>query len=540
MVVQNNFLFIAFIFVTFMMLDAWQSESYDYKSLDKNHIIEKKNIENKNINKEVFSRENYITVITDLFILKINTYGGDIEEASLRTYLSNTKNNLPLKILDRSKNFIYKLKSGFITKNDHDINNLIHIPNFISDKKLYILEDNSDYLQVPLFYNGENGLKYVKNFIFKKNSFSLKINYSIKNTNKDKMEMMFFGQLEQSIKDQEINNGYNFNFHTYRGAAYSSDNNKYKKYDFSEISNDKNLNVITSNGWIAMLQQYFIVAWIPKIENKYKFYTKNIPKDEKVSIGFQSELFSIDQEEEKNIESTLWIGPKLQDKMYEVDANLGLTVDYGWLWFIAQPLLQLLKFIYKYINNWGISIIIITFMVRGIMFPLTKAQYTSMAKMRILQPKIIEIKNKFSNDKKRQSKEMMSLYKKQKVNPLGGCMPLIIQMPIFLALYYMLSGSVELRHAHFVLWINDLSSKDPYYILPIIMGITMFLIQKISPSSISDPVQKKIVSFMPLIFTIFFLWFPSGLVLYYIISNLVTIIQQYIIYKDLKKVGILI
>lgn len=224
--------------------------------------------------------------------------------------------------------------------------------------------------------------------------------------------------------------------------------------------------------------------------------------------------------------------------MAAVAPHLDLTVDYGWLWFISQPLFKLLKFLHGFIGNWGFSIIAITFIVRGVMYPLTKAQYTSMAKMRLLQPKLQAMRERIGDDKQRMSQEMMALYKSEKVNPLGGCFPLLIQMPIFLALYYMLMGSVELRHAPFALWIHDLSAQDPYYILPILMGVTMFFIQKMSPTTVTDPMQQKIMTYMPVIFTVFFLWFPSGLVMYYIVSNLVTILQQQLIYRGLEKRGL--
>ena len=238
------------------------------------------------------------------------------------------------------------------------------------------------------------------------------------------------------------------------------------------------------------------------------------------------------------VNATFYSGPKVQSELKDLAVGLNQTVDYGWLWFISQPLFKLLKFIHSYLGNWGFSIIAITFIVRGIMYPLTKAQYTSMAKMRMLQPKLQAMRERIGDDKQRMSQEMMALYKAEKVNPLGGCFPLLIQMPIFLALYYMLMGSVELRHAPFILWIHDLSAQDPYYILPVLMGVTMFFIQKMSPTTVTDPMQQKIMTFMPVIFTVFFLWFPSGLVAYYIVSNLVTIIQQQLIYRGLEKRGL--
>ncbi|MBK4765378.1 MAG: membrane protein insertase YidC, partial [Pantoea sp. Brub] len=358
------------------------------------------------------------------------------------------------------------------------------------------------------------------------------------NNTKNTIELSVFGQLKQSITlpkyHDESNN--NFALHAFRGAAYSSDQNKYKKYKFEKILENKNLNVKTKNGWVAMLQQYFVTAWIPHNEGVNNFYTKNFVNS--VAIGYKSEPIVISPNSNKSFYSTLWVGPELQDKMRIVAPNLDLTVDYGWLWFISQPLLKLLKFIYSFVGNWGFSIIFITFIVRGITYPLTKAQYTSMAKMRMLQPKIQAIRDRLGNNKQKISQEMMMLYRTEKVNPLGGCLPVIIQMPIFLALYYMLSNSVELRQAPFIFWIKDLSAQDPNYILPILMGLTMFFIQKMSPATVTDPIQKKIMVYMPFVFTVFFLWFPSGLVLYYIISNLVTIIQQQIIYKSLSKAGL--
>ncbi|MDE5285315.1 MAG: membrane protein insertase YidC, partial [Buchnera aphidicola] len=264
-------------------------------------------------------------------------------------------------------------------------------------------------------------------------------------------------------------------------------------------------------------------------------YTSN-ENHEIAIIGYQSPIFNVPSHSHFVIKSKLWIGPEIQKDMAAVAPNLDLTVDYGWLWFLSQPLFQLLSFLNKIIGNWGFSIIAITFLMRAVMYPLTKMQYVSMAKMRILQPEIDKIKMNFSHDKQRMGQEMMLLYQKEKINPLSGFLPILIQMPIFLSLYYMLIGSVELRHAPFILWIYDLSGPDPYYILPIIMGFTMFIIQNMSSNTVLDPTQKKIMHVMPIIFTGFFLWFPSGLVLYYIISNLVSIIQQKFVIFQLDKI----
>ena len=417
-------------------------------------------------------------------------------------------------------------------------NNYKDRPLYTTESDTFVLAEGQDELRVPLTFVLD-GVTYVKTYTLKRKDYAISVDYTIKNDTSAPLEMAFFGQLKQSVNlPERLNNGSsNFALHTYRGAAFSSEDTNYKKYSFSDIE-DKPLNINSNVGWVAMLQQYFATAWVPEKGTTNNFYTLYSAKTGDAFIGYKSDAIRIGANSEAKYNATLWVGPELQNEMEAVAPHLDLTVDYGWLWFISQPLFKLLKFIHSFIGNWGFSIIVITFIVRGIMYPLTRAQYTSMAKMRMLQPKLKAMRERIGDDKQRMSQEMMALYKEEKVNPLGGCLPLIIQMPIFLALYYMLMGSVELRHAPFIGWIHDLSAQDPYYILPILMGATMFVIQKLSPTAVTDPLQQKIFTFMPVIFTVFFLWFPSGLVLYYIVSNLVTILQQQIIYRGLEKRGL--
>ena len=323
----------------------------------------------------------------------------------------------------------------------------------------------------------------------------------------------------------------------FRGTAYSSSSTNYSKYSFDDIK-DKTLTVETKTGWIAMLQHYFASAWVPMQDQNNLLYSRASANNSQATIGFKGEPTVIQAGSKQSISAKLWLGPEIQNQLKETANHLDLIVDYGWLWFLSQPLFYLLKFIHSFIGNWGFSIIVITFIVRGILFPLTRAQYRSMAKMKLLQPRLQALKERYGDDRQKMSMETMALYKQEKVNPLGGCFPLLIQMPIFLSLFYMLGNTVELRHAPFALWIHDLSAQDPYYILPLLMGGTMFLIQKMSPTPVTDPLQQKLMTYMPLIFTVFFLWFPSGLVLYYIVSNLFTIAQQRIIYWELEKKGL--
>lgn len=533
---QRNILLIALLFVSFMIWQAWMT--------DNNPQPVAQTTSEQTINSTVSQgtgdsdQGKLITVKTDVLSLTINTQGGDIEQANLLAYPAELGSDKPFQLLESTPEFVYQAQSGLTGKSGPDNPSNGARPVYTTDQASYQLADGQDELRIPLTYTDKNGAVYTKTFILKRKDYAIKVDYQVKNNGAEPLELTLFGQLKQSVnlpKHRDTGSS-NFALHTYRGGAYSSSEDKYQKYSFSDIE-EKALQVETKGGWVAMLQQYFATAWVPQADATNTFYTTDLGKG-LAAVGFKSPSVTVAPGTEQNLNATLWVGPELQSEMAAVAPHLDLTVDYGWLWFISQPLFKLLKFIHSFIGNWGFSIIIITFIVRGIMYPLTKAQYTSMAKMRMLQPKLQAMRERIGDDKQRMSQEMMALYKAEKVNPLGGCFPLLIQMPIFLALYYMLMGSVELRHAPFALWIHDLSAQDPYYILPLLMGVTMFIIQKMSPTAVTDPMQQKIMTFMPVIFTVFFLWFPSGLVLYYIVSNLVTIIQQQLIYRGLEKRGL--
>ncbi|NMP28231.1 membrane protein insertase YidC [Rahnella sp. SAP-1] len=534
---QRNLFLIALLFVSFMIWQTWQT---DHAPQPANQTTQQtaNTATGDAANQAVpgSGQGKLITVNTDVLSLSINTRGGDIEQALLTQYPVALNSTAPFQLLETTPSFVYQAQSGLTGKNGPDNPANGERPLFTTSQDTFTLGEGQTELRIPMTYTAQNGAIFTKTFVIKRGSYAVNVEYNINNTTPAPLDLTLFGQLKQTIdlpKHRETGSSNNFAMHTYRGAAYSSSSDKYQKYAFDK---SENLNVTTQGGWIAMLQQYFATAWIPSAKDNNTFYTNTT--NGIASIGFKGAPFNVAPGAQQQVASTLWLGPEIQDQMAAIAPHLDLTVDYGWLWFISQPLFKLLKFIHNFIGNWGFSIIIITFIVRGIMYPLTRAQYTSMAKMRMLQPKLAAMRERIGDDKQRMSQEMMALYKSEKVNPLGGCLPLVIQMPIFLALYYMLSGSIELRHAPFALWIHDLSSQDPYYILPVLMGITMFFIQKMSPTTVTDPMQQKIMTFMPVIFTVFFLWFPSGLVVYYIVSNLVTIIQQQLIYRGLEKRGL--
>ncbi|MEH0743367.1 membrane protein insertase YidC [Vibrio cholerae] len=472
-----------------------------------------------------------ITVTTDVLTLTIDTVGGDVVHADLNQYSAELDSADPFVLLKNEAGHQFIAQSGLVGPQGIDLSSS-NRPQYAVDADSFTLAEGQDELRIPMTY-AANGLEYTKTYILKRDSYAVDVEFDVRNLSGNNATFGMYAHLRQNLMDD----GGSITMPTYRGGAYSSDDTRYKKYSFDDMQS-RNLSITLPNGqgWAAMIQHYFASAWIPRNEPGTNLYTRVIGN--MGDIGVRMPNKTIADGESAQFNATLWVGPKLQDEMAETAPNLDLVVDYGWLWFIAKPLHSLLSFIQSFAVNWGVSIMILTFIVRGAMYPLTKAQYTSMAKMRMLQPKLQAMRERIGDDRQRMSQEMMELYKKEKVNPLGGCLPLILQMPIFIALYWALMESVELRHSPFFGWIHDLSAQDPYYILPLLMGASMFLIQKMSPTTVTDPMQQKIMTFMPVMFTFFFLFFPSGLVLYWLVSNVVTLIQQTLIYKALEKKGL--
>lgn len=534
---QRNILFIALLFVSFLIWQAWQTD-HAPKPEKTNQLTQQLVAEDTSGSSALGQ---LITVKSDVLSLTINTYGGDVQSAQLLKYNQSLHSGTPFQLLIARPDFIYVAESGLAGKDGPDsVTQGSARPIYQVAQKEFVLADGASELRIPLTFTASNGTVYVKEFVLERGNYAVTVDYHIDNKSSDPVEISMYGQLKQSVdlpSDIVTEGGGGLGMSVFRGAAYSSSSNNYSKYSFGDIK-DKNLFVETKTGWVAMLQHYFASAWIPTQGQDNVLYTRSGNKGSQATVGFRGENVVVGSGAQQTVSAKLWLGPEIQSDLAATAEHLDLVVDYGWLWFLSQPLFHLLKFIQGFIGNWGFSIIIITFIVRGILFPLTRAQYRSLARMKLLQPRLQALKERYGDDRQKMSQETMALYRQEKVNPLGGCLPLIIQMPIFLALFYMLGNSVELRHAPFALWIHDLSAQDPYYIMPLLMGATMFLIQKMSPTPVSDPLQQKLMTYMPLIFTVFFLWFPSGLVLYYIVSNLFTIVQQRIIYWELEKKGL--
>ncbi|MGL6027120.1 membrane protein insertase YidC [Vibrio sp. HDW18] len=535
---QRNILLIALALVSFLLFQQWQAAknplpqaTQQAQSTGAASAPSYSDELDPAPTQNVAAQAKIITVTNDVLTLSIDTLGGDIVNAQLNQYTQELDEPEYFVLLESGQGHQFVAQSGLVGPQGIDVTSN-NRPAYQISADSFTLAEGQDELRIPMTYQA-NGIDYTKTFILKRGSYAVDVVFDVANHSGNPASLGMYAHLRQNLLDS----GGNLAMPTYRGGAYSTSDVRYKKYSFDDMK-DRNLSAPNnvSVNWVAMIQHYFAAAWIPRDEPQAQLYSRVI--NNLGDMGIRTPNKTIADGEQAEFKASLWVGPKLQDQMAAVAPNLDLVVDYGWLWFIAKPLHWLLSVIQSFVSNWGVAIICLTFIVRGAMYPLTKAQYTSMAKMRMLQPKLQAMRERIGDDRQRMSQEMMELYKKEKVNPLGGCLPILLQMPIFIALYWALMESVELRHSPFFGWIHDLSAQDPYYILPLLMGASMFVIQKMSPTTITDPMQQKIMTFMPVMFTFFFLWFPSGLVLYWLVSNIVTLIQQTLIYKALEKKGL--
>ncbi|BDY07121.1 membrane protein insertase YidC [Ferrimonas sp. YFM] len=533
---QRNLLLICLLFVSFLLWQQWNADqnpqpqpvAQQSSAQVSNEVPTGTGVEP--LPEQVSTSGKLVTVTTDTLKLVIDTQGGDVIESSLLKYPVTQDSVEPLKLLQRHNGYNYVARSGLIGAQGPD--SAAQRPVYQVSSDSFTMGEQGE-LVVPMTFVDANGIRFEKRFVFTRGQYDVRVEYKVTNPTANNASMQLFTELRQSITADESS----MMMPTYRGAAYSTAETRYSKYDFDDMK-DRNLGQVTPGGWVAMLQHYFVTAWVPSADSQNDIYSKVYGSSEG-AIGVKQPVTTVGAGQTATFDGQLYIGPKDQQALSALSETLNLVVDYGWLWFIAVPLHWLLTALQSVVVNWGVAIIGMTLLVRGALYPLTKAQYTSMAKMRKLQPKLEELKKKYGDDRQRLSQSMMELYQKEKVNPMGGCLPLLLQFPIFIAFYWVLLESVELRQAPFMLWITDLSVKDPYYILPLLMGASMFLMQKMQPVAPGmDPMQQKMMQYMPVIFTVFFLWFPSGLVLYWLVGNLVAIAQQWYIYRSLEVQGL--
>ena len=474
-----------------------------------------------------------IHVKTDVLDVQISTQGGAIVEADLPKFpISLETPDKPIRILNLAEKG-YAAQSGLIHSDIAGIDKNTLAPNhntlFQTVKTRYQLE--GEKLLVPLTWTNGQGISVTKTYTFHKNSYVIGVEDTVVNQS----TQTWMGYNYRRLRHAPVSSsaaGSMLGIQAYVGAAYFDE--KFLKYTFSDMD-DEPLTKSISGGWISMLEHYFISAWVPNADSKNEYFSKVYKNNGVISsytIGVSSPIKQIASGASDSFKSQLYIGPKDQNTLANLSAGLDLTVDYGILSFISQPLFWLLQFFYNLVGNWGWAIIFVTLTIKILFFYPSAVSYRSMAKMKKLAPQLKSLTERYKTDPQGKQKAMMAMYKKEKVNPLGGCLPMLIQIPVFMGLYWVLMESVELRQAPWMFWYNDLSEMDPYFILPVLMGASMWFQQKLNPSQM-DPMQQKIFQYLPVVFTVMFLWFPAGLVLYWLVNNLLSIAQQWYINKKI-------
>lgn len=466
-----------------------------------------------------------VHIITDLFDAEIDSIGGDLRRVDLLKYpVAVDKPDQPIRLLNDTASEFFVAQTALQAVGDSVAPN--HTKEFVPEATEYRMQPGEDSLRIPLRWSNDSGLEVTKVYTFHRDSYAIDVDLEIKNGTDKIWQGTAYRQLQRS----NPGTGSSFTNPTFTGAAISSDEKKYEKLSFDNMS-EENLNRDIQQGWVAMMQHYFVSAWVPEAEGQHRIYSL-APGNNRYVIGMNDQTVAVQPGQTATIPAKLFVGPKLQDKLEALAPNLDRTVDYGWLTVIAKPLYWLLEFIHDFVKNWGWSIIILTILIKLAFYKLSAASYKSMAHMRKMQPKMAALKERFGDDKQKYQEAMMKLYREEKINPLGGCLPILVQIPVFIALYYMLLESVEMRQAPFILWINDLSIADPYYVLPVIMGVTMLIQHRLNPTPL-DPIQARVMMVLPIVFTVFFIFFPAGLVLYWVVNNTLSIAQQWYITRKL-------
>lgn len=464
-----------------------------------------------------------IHVKTDVMDLHIATQGGDIRDLALLDYaVSSEQPDTPIQFLNDSAGQFFVTQSGLRADGEAPT----HYESYRAEKTEYLLTEGQDELKVPLYWQTNSGLQVVKTYTFKRDSYVVDVDYQVINNSGETFSAYPYAQLNRNRGDD----GSMF-IYTYTGAVFSSKGNEYEKVDFEDLD-DQAFSRSATDGWAAMIQHYFVAAIVPpQAGEQLGFYGKSI-NGTNYTAGVRMPALSAASGDRAETQYQLYLGPKKHERLEKVTENLPLTVDYGILTIISEPLFWVMEWLHKLTGNWGWSIILLTVLIKLAFFKLSATSYRSMAAMRKLTPKLASLKERYGDDKQKFNQAMMDLYRTEKINPLGGCLPILVQMPVFLAFYWVLVESVELRQADFMLWINDLTAMDPYFILPVLFGLSMWFQQKLNPAP-QDPAQAMMMKIFPLVFTVFFAFFPAGLVLYWVVNNVLSIAQQWYITRKM-------
>lgn len=466
-----------------------------------------------------------IDVTTDVIKAQFSTQGAELRSLELLKHMDTLHPEKNIHLFEMNKDRVYLAQTGLVGGNGISLPNHKSLMHISSEK--FELQPDQNTLEVKFESDEIGGVKLIKTFVFKKGRYDIDVRHEIVNVGSQPVQPSLYLQLVRDGNKLESASRF---YSTFTGpAAYNSEEH-FKKIEFSDIEKGKSLELgKADNGWIALVQHYFVSAFIPKQSLQREVFTKKI-SDNLYSIGTIIPLVQLEPGATTTIDANLFSGPQEESALEETAPGLELVKDYGWLTIIAKPLFWLLDKIHGFVGNWGWSIIVLTILIKLMFFPLSAASYKSMAKMKLVTPKMQKIKEQYAKDPAKMNQAMMELYKTEKVNPLGGCLPIVIQIPVFISLYWVLLASVEMRNAPWLGWIKDLSTPDPFFILPVIMAATMFLQTKLNPTP-PDPMQAKMMMVMPLVFSVMFFFFPSGLVLYYVVNNTLSIAQQWQINK---------
>jgi len=468
-----------------------------------------------------------ITVVTDLLTASIDTLGGDLRELDLLRYpVEQDTPDKPFRLMSESGEEIFIAQSGLIGREQEEYPN--HKTLYSTEAPRYTLAEGQTELRVPLTWRAPNGVRYTKTYIFHRDSYVIDTEFTVLNSTSREWSGYAYGQFQRTHVEHR---GFLTGVPSYTGGAIYTAASKYEKIKFTDMAS-KPLHRETEGGWVAMLQHYFVGSWLIPAKEHNQFYSDVLGGNRYV-IGFKNVTpTTIAPGQSGQLHLSLYAGPKVHKILQLLPEGMELTVDFGWLTVIATPIYWLLGAIHRLLGNWGWAIILLTVTIKAAFYPLSATSYKSMAHMRKMQPKMASLKERYGDDRQKLNQAMMELYKTEKINPLGGCLPIVVQIPVFIALYWVLLESVEMRQAPWILWIKDLSAQDPYYILPLIMGVSMFVQQRLNPQPL-DPIQKKVFMVMPFMFTGMFLFFPAGLVLYWTINNTLSIAQQWQINRAL-------
>lgn len=469
-----------------------------------------------------------VTVKTDVMTLTLDTQGGDVVGSNLPQYPETLGSSTPFTLLTNDPATRYIAESGLLGQDGPDTSDAQAI--YKVDDTSYTLAPGENTLTVNMTWTKRN-VTVVKSFVFTRGSYAVKVHYDIINQSSAAWQGNLYTQLVRT-NTPPVNHSGMMNLATYFGAAISSEQKPYEKISFKQMQ-EKNVDVSIQNGWAAMIQHYFISAWIPP-KNAVSNYYSRVSSNGLYTIGMIGSPLNVAPGQKASFEATLYTGPALSNQLSATAPGLQLTIDYGWLWFISVIIFWMMQHIYDVIGNWGWSIVLVTVIIKAMFYGLSAKSYRSMSLMKRLQPKMEALKQKFGSDRQKLTQATLELYREEKVNPMSGCLPILIQIPVFIALYWVLVESVQLRQAPFIFWIHDLSAKDPYYVLPVLMGISMFIQQRLNPPA-PDPMQAKIMMLMPVVFTVLFANFPSGLMLYWFVNNTLSFLQQWHILRKIEK-----